>query len=84
VGGDGQFIPNKSTATIYPGPKGNIVFNASTMWWPQFLNVATPLPFPAGGTPMFASPGGAVITPDAADMQTVERMTLNLFEMFRA
>jgi hypothetical protein len=84
VGGDGQFIPNKSTATIYPGPKGNIVFNSSTMWWPQFLNVSTPLPFPADGTPTFASPGGAVITPDSADMQTVERMTLNLFEMFLA
>ena len=45
----GQFIPNKSAATIYPGPKGNLVFNASTLWWPQWLNVATPLPFPAGG-----------------------------------
>ena len=26
------------TATIYPGPKGNIVFNASTIFWAQGLS----------------------------------------------
>lgn len=26
------------TATIYPGPKGNFVFNASTIWWAQGLS----------------------------------------------
>jgi len=26
------------TATIYPGPKGNWVFNASTIWWAQGLS----------------------------------------------
>jgi len=26
------------TATIYPGPKGNYVFNASTIWWAQGLS----------------------------------------------
>lgn len=26
------------TATIYPGPKGNHVFNASTIWWAQGLS----------------------------------------------
>jgi N,N-dimethylformamidase beta subunit-like, C-terminal len=80
VGGDGLLTANTYAATIYPGPKGNLVFNASTMWWPQFLNVATPLPFPGGGEPQFASTSG-VITPDSAEMQTVERLTLNLFEM---
>ena len=25
------------TATIYPGPKGNFVFNAATIWWAQGL-----------------------------------------------
>jgi hypothetical protein len=26
------------TATVYPGPKGNIVFNASTCWWADGLS----------------------------------------------
>jgi hypothetical protein len=35
VGGD---IPQKWTATIYPGPKGNFVFNAATIFWSQALS----------------------------------------------
>ena len=30
--------PVRWTATIYPGPKGNFVFNASTIWWAQGLS----------------------------------------------
>lgn len=30
--------PAHWTATIYPGPKGNWVFNASTIWWAQGLS----------------------------------------------
>ena len=30
--------PQKWTATIYPGPKGNFVFNASTIFWSQGLS----------------------------------------------
>jgi hypothetical protein len=26
------------TATIYPGPRGNLVFNAATIWWAQGLS----------------------------------------------
>ncbi|MGB8854185.1 MAG: N,N-dimethylformamidase beta subunit family domain-containing protein [Pirellulales bacterium] len=26
-------VKNPYTATVYPGPKGNIVFNAATCWW---------------------------------------------------
>ena len=26
------------TATVYPGPHGNIVFNASTCWWADGLS----------------------------------------------
>ena len=33
----GGVNPSKWTATIYPGPKGNFVFNASTIWWCQDL-----------------------------------------------
>ena len=83
VGGDGQFIANKCAATIYPGPKGNMVFNASTLWWPQWLNFATPPPFPAGRAPQFSWSNG-VIKPEPTGQQAVERMTLNLFDMFRA
>ncbi|MFO1096169.1 MAG: DUF6605 domain-containing protein [Planctomycetaceae bacterium] len=34
-GGDN---PQQWTATIYPGPKGNFVFNASTIFWAQGLS----------------------------------------------
>jgi hypothetical protein len=29
--------PGVYTATVYPGPKGNVVFNASTCWWASGL-----------------------------------------------
>ena len=35
VGGD---TPQQWTATIYPGPKGNFVFNAATIFWAQGLS----------------------------------------------
>lgn len=35
VGGQ---TPQRWTATIYPGPKGNFVFNASTIFWAQGLS----------------------------------------------
>jgi hypothetical protein len=35
VGGD---RPQRWAATIYPGPKGNVVFNASTIFWAQGLS----------------------------------------------
>jgi hypothetical protein len=34
----GGVRPQKWTATIYPGPKGNFVFNASTIFWSQGLS----------------------------------------------
>ena len=36
--GSGAVRPQKWTATIYPGPKGNFVFNASTIFWAQGLS----------------------------------------------
>jgi hypothetical protein len=30
--------PQHWTATIYPGPKNNFVFNAATIWWAQGLS----------------------------------------------
>jgi hypothetical protein len=59
------------TATMYPGPKGNLVFNASTIWWAQGL--ASPpghmLPYSHYGRPHGPDP-------------RVERMTRNLFTRF--
>jgi hypothetical protein len=34
----GQLNDGVYTATVYPGPKGNIVFNASTIWWGDGLS----------------------------------------------
>jgi len=34
----GGQVPQKWTATIHPGPKGNFVFNASTIFWSQGLS----------------------------------------------
>jgi hypothetical protein len=34
----GGRTPQQWAATIYPGPKGNFVFNASTIFWPQGLS----------------------------------------------
>jgi len=34
----GGVKPQQWTATIYPGPKGNFVFNASTIFWAQGLS----------------------------------------------
>ncbi|MEX0727314.1 MAG: hypothetical protein WD065_13655, partial [Planctomycetaceae bacterium] len=39
------------TATIYPGPKGNLVFNASTIYWSMGLSR------PPGFVPPFAHYG---------------------------
>ena len=36
----GGVRPQHWTATIYPGPKGNFVFNASTIFWSQGLECA--------------------------------------------
>lgn len=59
------------TATLFPGPKGNLVFNAATIWWSDGLSAPPGYLRPSahGGTP----PG-----PDAR----VQRMTRNLFERF--
>lgn len=34
----GQLNDGEYTATIYPGPAGNFVFNASTCWWADGLS----------------------------------------------
>jgi hypothetical protein len=60
------------TATIYPGPKGNVVFNAATIWWSDGLAAPPGYVRPT----VYAKPRG----PDPR----VQRITANLLERFRA
>jgi hypothetical protein len=69
TGGDAE---SHYTATIYPGPKGNLVFNASTIFWAQGLSA------PPGHMPP-CSHHGRPHGPDAR----VQRITQNLFERLR-
>lgn len=59
------------TATIYPGAKGNLVFNASTIFWSQGLSA------PPGHMPPISHHG----RPHGPDAR-VQRITRNLFERF--
>ncbi|MDZ4861773.1 MAG: DUF6605 domain-containing protein [Candidatus Hydrogenedentes bacterium] len=59
------------TATIYPGPKENYVFNASTIWWAQGLSS------PPGHMLPYSHNG----RPHGPDVR-VERITHNLLKRF--
>jgi len=59
------------TATVYPGPKGNLVFNASTCWWADGLAAPPGYVRPK----VYTEPQG----PDAR----VQRITANLLERMR-
>jgi hypothetical protein len=59
------------TATVYPGPKGNLVFNAATIWWSDGLSAPPGCQHPSvyGAKPRW---------PDAR----VQRITANLLKRF--
>ena len=59
------------TATMYPGPVGNFVFNASTCWWGDGLSEP----------PGYVRPG-AVLSPRGPDPR-VQKITANLLERMR-
>jgi hypothetical protein len=59
------------TSTIYPGSKGNWVFNAATIWWTQALSV------PPGHMPPISHYG----RPHGPDSR-VEQITRNIFDRF--
>jgi hypothetical protein len=63
--------PQQFTATMYPGPKGNHVFNASTIFWAEGLAA------PPGHIPP-CSHFGRPLGPD----RRVQRITANLLERF--
>ena len=60
------------TATIYPGPKDNFVFNAATIWWADGLSAP----------PGYVTPVGPRSHPRGPDPR-VQRITANLFRRMR-
>ena len=60
------------TATIYPGPKGNVVFNGATIWWSDGLSAP----------PGYQHPSAHGAKPKGPDPR-VQRITANLLERFR-
>jgi hypothetical protein len=59
------------TATIYPAPKGNLIFNAATIWWSDGLSAP----------PGYLRPSAHGSTPPGPDVR-VQRMTKNLLARF--
>jgi hypothetical protein len=60
------------TATIYPGPKNNFVFNAATIWWADGLSAP----------PGYVHPSAHGAKPSGPDRR-VQTITANLFNRFR-
>lgn len=58
-------------ATIYDGPKGNVVFNAGTIWWAQGLS----------SPPGHVLPAHKAAQPQGPDPR-VQRMMSNVFDRF--
>jgi hypothetical protein len=66
-GGDGLY-----TSTVYPGPKGNLVFNAATCWWGDGLSEP----------PGYVHPSAHTASPKGPDPR-VQRMTANLLRRMK-
>jgi hypothetical protein len=60
------------TATIYPGPKNNFVFNAATIWWADGLSAP----------PGYKTPCAQGAMPKGPDAR-VQKITGNLFQRMR-
>ncbi|MCE9530326.1 MAG: hypothetical protein K8T89_04210 [Planctomycetes bacterium] len=69
----GNDVESHYTATIYPGPKKNFVFNAATIFWAQGLAA------PPGHVPPISHHG----RPHGPD-ERVRRITKNVFDRIRA
>jgi hypothetical protein len=76
-GWDGETISaardhsQRHTAVVFPGPKGNWVFNAGTIWWPEGLSR------PPGHIPARHNTTGT-FGPD----ERVEQITRNVLDRF--
>ncbi len=71
---DGVAITNRTevghyTATVYDGPKGNVVFNTATIWWANGLS----------SPPGHKNPSRHGITQQGPD-ERVQKITHNLFQ----
>ncbi len=64
--------PGEYTATVYPGPKDNWVFNAATIWWSD--GVSEP--------PRYVRPAAYGNRPRGPDPR-VRRITANILNRFR-
>jgi hypothetical protein len=60
------------TATVYPGPKNNLVFNAGTIWWSDGLSAP----------PGYIHPSAHGAKPKGPDAR-VQAITANLLNRFR-
>jgi hypothetical protein len=60
------------TSTLYPGPKGNIVFNAATCWWADGLSAP----------PGYMHPKAHTAEPKGPDPR-VQKITANLLERMK-
>ena len=67
----GGKVNGRYTATMYDGPKGNVVFNAATIWWPQGLSAP----------PGHVLPSAHGAKPEGPDPR-VQRITANLLGRF--
>ena len=59
------------SATLYDGPKGNVVFNAATIWWANGLS----------SPPGHVNPTRHGVAQQGPD-ERVQQMTHNLFQKF--
>jgi hypothetical protein len=66
-------VEREYTATLYPGPKDNVVFNAATIWWADGLSAP----------PGYATPSAHGATPKGPDPR-IQRITANLFRRMLA
>jgi hypothetical protein len=65
-------VDREYTATLYQGPKDNVVFNAATIWWADGLSAP----------PGYATQSAHGATPKGPDPR-VQRITANLFRRMR-
>jgi len=65
-------LDSRYTATNYPGPKNNVVFNCSTIWWADGLSAP----------PGYKTPSAHGATPNGPDRR-VQQITTNLLRRMR-
>jgi len=66
----GVFNGGVYTATVYEGPKGNIVFNASTCWWADGLSSPPGYQSPS----VYTSPKGVDVRVQQITKNVLKRM----------